>query len=65
MTIPIAMLLIFVLLYFNFHAVRPAVLIFLNVPLAATGGILALWSEACPSAFQPVSGSSPCSASPS
>ena len=31
-TIPIALLLIFVLLYFNFHAVRPAVLIFLNVP---------------------------------
>ena len=41
-TIPIALLLIFVLLYFNLHAVRPAVLIFLNVPLAATGGILTL-----------------------
>lgn len=47
-TIPIAMLLIFVLLYFNFHAVRPAVLIFLNVPLAATGGLLALWSRGMP-----------------
>ena len=47
-TIPIAMLLIFVLLYFNFHAVRPAVLIFLNVPLAATGGILALWLRGMP-----------------
>jgi hypothetical protein len=47
-TIPIAMLLIFVLLYFNFHAAQPAVLIFLNVPLAATGGILALWSRGMP-----------------
>jgi cobalt-zinc-cadmium resistance protein CzcA len=47
-TIPIAMLLIFVLLYFNFHAVQPAVLIFLNVPLAATGGILALWTRGMP-----------------
>jgi len=47
-TIPIALLLIFVLLYFNFHAVRPAVLIFLNVPLAATGGILALWIRGMP-----------------
>jgi cobalt-zinc-cadmium resistance protein CzcA len=42
------MLLIFVLLYFNFHAVLPAALIFLNVPLAATGGILALWLRGMP-----------------
>ncbi len=41
-TIPIAMLTIFVLLYFHFHSARSAALIFLNVPLAATGGILAL-----------------------
>ena len=41
-TIPVALLLIFVLLYLHFHAVRPAALIFLNVPLAASGGILAL-----------------------
>ena len=47
-TIPIALLLIFVLLYFNFRAVPPAVLIFLNVPLAATGGILALWIRGMP-----------------
>jgi cobalt-zinc-cadmium resistance protein CzcA len=47
-TIPIALLLIFVLLYFNFRAVLPAVLIFLNVPLAATGGILALWIRGMP-----------------
>jgi cobalt-zinc-cadmium resistance protein CzcA len=47
-TIPIALLLIFVLLYLNFGAARPALLIFLNIPLAATGGILALWSRGMP-----------------
>ncbi len=40
--VPIALLLIFVLLYFNFQAALPAILIFLNIPLAATGGIFAL-----------------------
>ncbi len=40
--VPIALFLIFVLLYSTFNAVRPAILIFLNVPLAATGGIIAL-----------------------
>lgn len=40
--VPMALLLIFVLLYFNFQAVLPAILIFLNIPLAATGGIFAL-----------------------
>jgi cobalt-zinc-cadmium resistance protein CzcA len=40
--VPIALTLIFVLLYFNFKSGLPALLIFLNIPLAATGGILAL-----------------------
>ncbi|GJL61774.1 MAG: cation transporter [Nitrospirales bacterium] len=40
--VPLALLLIFVLLYTTFNSVRPAVLIYLNIPLAATGGILAL-----------------------
>jgi len=40
--IPVALLFIFVLLYLHFRAARPALLIFLNVPLAATGGVLAL-----------------------
>jgi cobalt-zinc-cadmium resistance protein CzcA len=47
-TVPAALLMIFVLLYFNFRSVRPAALIFLNVPLAATGGILALWLRGMP-----------------
>lgn len=40
--VPLTMFLIFVLLYTAFNAVKPALLIFLNVPMAATGGIIAL-----------------------
>lgn len=46
--VPLALVTIFVLLYFNFGAVRPAALIFLNVPLAGTGGILALLLRGMP-----------------
>ena len=46
--VPVTLLLIFVLLYFNFNSVRPALLIFLNVPLATTGGILALLARGMP-----------------
>lgn len=48
LVVPMALLLIFVLLYFNFGAVVPAVLIFLNIPLAATGGIVALLLRGMP-----------------
>jgi len=40
--VPLALLLIFALLFMTFNSARLAVLIFLNVPIAATGGILAL-----------------------
>ena len=40
--VPLALLLIFLLLYGAFNAVRPALLIFLNVPFAAVGGVFAL-----------------------
>ena len=40
--VPLALLLIFVLLYVTFNSARPAFLIFLNVPFAAVGGIFAL-----------------------
>ncbi|MCZ2154042.1 MAG: CusA/CzcA family heavy metal efflux RND transporter [Bryobacterales bacterium] len=40
--VPLAFFVIFVLLYATFSSARPALLIFLNVPVAATGGILAL-----------------------
>ena len=40
--VPITLLIIFFLLYMAFGAARPALLIFLNIPIAATGGIFAL-----------------------
>lgn len=42
LVIPLALLLIFVLLYTSFGAARPAAIIFMNVPFAVTGGIAAL-----------------------
>ena len=40
--VPVALVLIFVLLYWTFGSVWPALLIYANIPIAATGGILAL-----------------------
>jgi len=40
--VPLALLLIFVLLYSTFNSIRLAALIYLNVPMALTGGIVAL-----------------------
>ncbi|MCB9749783.1 MAG: efflux RND transporter permease subunit [Myxococcales bacterium] len=40
--VPVALALIFALLYTTFDAARPALLIFLNVPFAAVGGVYAL-----------------------
>jgi len=40
--VPLALLLIFVLLYSTFGSARLAALIFFNVPLAITGGLVAL-----------------------
>ena len=48
LAVPVALLLIFVLLYLNFGAIGPAILIFLNIPMAATGGMLALWARGLP-----------------
>ena len=46
--VPVALLLIFSLLYLTFSSVRLTLLIYLNVPIAATGGIFALWSRGMP-----------------
>lgn len=46
--VPAALTLIFVPLYFNFQDATPAMLIFLNIPLAATGGIVALLLRGMP-----------------
>jgi len=40
--VPLSLFLILVLLYMTFNMVKPALLIFLNVPLAVTGGVAAL-----------------------
>ena len=42
LVVPAVLALIFLLLYLNFNSLRLAGLIFLNVPMAATGGIFAL-----------------------
>ena len=46
--VPAVLALIFALLYASFGDVRPAALIFANVPFAAVGGVLALWARAMP-----------------
>jgi cobalt-zinc-cadmium resistance protein CzcA len=45
---PIVMAIIFLLLYTTFKSVRLAALIFLAVPMAASGGVLALWLRGMP-----------------
>ena len=46
--VPLSLLLIFCFLYANFGAVRPALIIYLNVPMAAVGGVVALWWRGMP-----------------
>ncbi|NEM98470.1 CusA/CzcA family heavy metal efflux RND transporter [Pontibacter burrus] len=46
--VPAALLLILVLLYFTFHSVKQSLLIFTAIPLAAIGGIFALWLRDMP-----------------
>jgi cobalt-zinc-cadmium resistance protein CzcA len=41
--VPLALLLIFLLLYSTFHSLRQAMLILINVPFALVGGVAALW----------------------
>ena len=46
--VPLALALIFVLIFLSFNSLRQAALIFLCVPLAVTGGIFALWLREMP-----------------
>lgn len=46
--VPIALLLIFILLYFAFKSVKEALLIFSAIPLATVGGVLLLWFRNMP-----------------
>lgn len=41
--VPVALLLIFVLLFFTFHSVKQTLLIYTAVPMSLIGGIWALW----------------------
>ncbi|WP_179353028.1 CusA/CzcA family heavy metal efflux RND transporter [Winogradskyella vidalii] len=46
--VPIALILIFVLLYFAFHSVKEALIVYSAIPLAAVGGVLLLWLRDLP-----------------
>ena len=46
--VPVAMLLIFLLLYSTFHSIRLSLLIYTAVPMAATGGVFALFLRGLP-----------------
>src|SRR5690606_33348844 len=46
--VPVALFLIFSLLFITFGSVKLTLLIYLNVPIAATGGIFALWMRGMP-----------------
>ncbi|SFF36429.1 CusA/CzcA family heavy metal efflux RND transporter [Thermoflexibacter ruber] len=46
--VPIALGMIFMLLYFTFHSIRQSLLIFTAIPLSAIGGILMLWLRDMP-----------------
>ncbi len=46
--VPIALVLIFVLLYFAFNSVKEALMIYSAIPLAAIGGVLLLYARGLP-----------------
>jgi cobalt-zinc-cadmium resistance protein CzcA len=46
--VPIALVLIFIMLYFTFNSVKQGILIYTAIPLSAIGGILALWLRDMP-----------------
>lgn len=46
--VPVALLLIFILLYFAFHSVKEALIIYSAIPFATIGGILLLWIRDLP-----------------
>lgn len=46
--VPVALAMIFILLYFTFKSVHQSILIFTAIPLAAIGGVFALWLRDMP-----------------
>jgi heavy metal efflux system protein len=56
LVVPLTLLLILGVLSVIFGAIRPALLIFLNVPLALSGGIVALWLRGLPFSISAIIG---------
>jgi heavy metal efflux system protein len=48
LAVPVALFLIFLLLFATFGSLRYALLIFSSIPLSAVGGVLALWARGMP-----------------
>lgn len=46
--VPLALLLIFILLFFTFGSIKQGLLIFMAIPLSAIGGVAALWIRDLP-----------------
>ncbi len=46
--VPVALCLIFILLYFAFGSMRETMLVFTAIPLSAVGGVLLLWMRGMP-----------------
>ena len=46
--VPLALALIVFMLWMAFHALKPAILIFINIPFAIVGGVAALWIRDIP-----------------
>ncbi len=46
--VPIALLLIFIFLHFAFKSLKDAIMIFIAIPLATVGGVMALWVRGMP-----------------
>lgn len=46
--VPVALLLIFILLFFTFNSIKQSLLIFTAIPLSAIGGVYALWLRGMP-----------------
>ena len=46
--VPIALILIFLMLYFAFNSIKEALIIFSAIPLSAVGGVLLLWLRDMP-----------------
>jgi cobalt-zinc-cadmium resistance protein CzcA len=46
--VPAALVLIFLMIFLAFGSMRQAILIYTGIPLAATGGVLALWARGMP-----------------